>query len=214
MLNLDTVGHLGNRKLLVLGAGSAKEWIHIFRGAGFVTGVDIQAVSEALDSSDQKSFQVAGIPAVQLFSGPHLDYHHPSDTVDKIDADGLLKAAAVAKEVIEYLAGREEPMTNTVEPGKDVDPTPKKGRNVSLGTSPDFTYTGDGCRLSGVVPDSPAEYCGLMEGDVIVSIGSDPIHTLRDLSDILKSLHPGDKVIITFLREGREMSVEAEVVKR
>jgi hypothetical protein len=214
MLNLDTVGRLGNRKLLVLGAGSAKEWIHIFRGAGFVTGVDIQAVSEELDSSDQKSFQVAGIPAVQLFSGPHLDYHHPTDTVDKIDADGLLKVAAVAKEVIEYLASREEPMTNTLEPGRKVDPTPKKGRNVSLGTIPDFTHTGDGCRLSGVVPDSPAERCGLMEGDVIVSIGSDPIHTLRDLSDILKSLHPGDKAIIKFLREGKEMSVETEVVKR
>jgi len=45
MVNLDTVGRLGKAKLLVLGAGSAKEWVHIFRGAGFVTGVDIETVS-------------------------------------------------------------------------------------------------------------------------------------------------------------------------
>ena len=40
MVNLDTVGRLGKGKLLVLGAGSAKEWVPIFRGAGFVTGVE------------------------------------------------------------------------------------------------------------------------------------------------------------------------------
>ena len=56
MVNLDTVGRLGRNKLLILGAGSAIEWVHIFRGAGFVTGVDIETVSEELDSSDQKSF--------------------------------------------------------------------------------------------------------------------------------------------------------------
>ncbi len=53
MLNLDTVGRLGDGKLLVLGAGSAREWAHIFRGAGFVTGVEVGMVSEELDSSDQ-----------------------------------------------------------------------------------------------------------------------------------------------------------------
>jgi hypothetical protein len=37
---------------------------------------------------------------VQLFTGPHLDYHRPTDTVDKIDPEGLLKVDSVAKEVI------------------------------------------------------------------------------------------------------------------
>jgi len=80
MLNLDTVGRLEKRKLLVLGSGSAKEWPHIFRGAGFVTGAELEMVSKDLDASDQKSFEQAGVPAVQLFSGPHLDYHRPTDT--------------------------------------------------------------------------------------------------------------------------------------
>jgi hypothetical protein len=214
MLNLDTVGRLGEKKLLVLGAGSAREWIHIFRGAGYVTGVGVETVSQELDSSDQKSFQEAGVPAVQLFSGPHLDYHRPTDTVDKIDPEGLLKVASVAKEVIEYLAKREEPLTNTLKPDSHVESAPKKTRKVSLGIIPDFAYSGDGCRLSGVVPGAPAESSGLREGDVIVRIGSDGVHNLRDLADILKSRNPGDRISITFLRQGKEITVEADLAGR
>jgi len=214
MLNLDTVGRLEEKKLLVLGAGSAREWVHIFRGAGYVTGVGVETVSKELDSSDQKSFQEAGVPAVQLFTGPHLDYHRPTDTVDKIDPGGLLKVASVAKEVVEYLAKREEPLTNTLKPDSHVESAPKKTRKVSLGIIPDFAYSGDGCRLSGVVPGSPAESSGLREGDVVVRIGSNAVHNLRDLSNVLKSLKPGDRISITFLRADKEMKAEAEVVVR
>jgi hypothetical protein len=211
MLNIDTVGRLGKRKLLVLGAGSASEWVHIFTGAGYVTGVDLQVVSEELDSSDQKSFQDAGVPAVQLFSGPHLDYHRPTDTADKVDPEGLLKVASVAKEVVEYLAAREGPMTTVRKPGESLQSMPNKERKVSLGTIPDFTFRGKGFRLSGVVPGSPAEKSGLRKGDVIIMIGLNAVRNLRDFSDVLKSLKPGDRITITFIREGKEMTMEAEV---
>ncbi len=113
-VNLDTVGRLGKGKLLVLGTGSAREWIHIFNGAGYVTGVPIEGAAADPGGSDQKSFLDAGIPAVQLFSGPHLDYHAPTDTADKVDAEGLVKVAMVAREAIDYLAGRAEPLTTTL----------------------------------------------------------------------------------------------------
>ena len=80
MLNLDTVGRMQKNRLLILGAGSAREWAHIFRGAGYLAGTEVEAITEELDSSDQKSFQEAGVPAVQLFTGPHEDYHRPTDT--------------------------------------------------------------------------------------------------------------------------------------
>ncbi len=213
MINLDTVGRLEKRKLLVLGAQSAREWQHIFRGAGYVTGVDIKVVPEELDASDQKSFQEAGVPAVQIFSGPHLDYHRPTDTPDKIDPEGLIKVASVIKEVIEYLANREEMLT-TVKSAGDKKHINKGTRKVSLGIIPDFAFTGKGCRLDGVVPGSPAESCGLKGGDVILRINTNAVQNLRDLSNILKSLKPGERISITFLREGKQKSVEAEVVGR
>jgi aminopeptidase N len=211
MVNLDTVGRLGKNKLLVLGAGSATEWVHIFRGAGFVTNVDLETVSEELDSSDQKSFEEAGVPAVQLFSGPNLDYHRPTDTADKIDPAGLVKVASVIREAVEYLAGREGPLSSTLKPGAIAPTAPATERKVSLGTIPDFAYSGKGFRISGVVAGSPAEAAGLKKGDVIMKVNSSAVADLKSFSDILKTLKPGDKVLITFSREGKDMSVETKV---
>jgi S1-C subfamily serine protease len=90
----------------------------------------------------------------------------------------------------------------------------KKERKVILGIIPDFAYSGGGCRITGVVPGSPAEKSKLREGDVIIRINSNVVKSLKDLSDILKTLTPGNRVAITFLREGKEMKVEAEVVER
>ena len=199
---------------IVLGAGSATEWVHIFRGAGFVTNVDIETVSEELDSSDQKSFQDAGIPAVQLFSGPNLDYHRPTDTADKIDPAGLVKIASVTREVIEYLSSREGPLSSTLKPGAVAQTAPANERKVSLGTIPDFAYSGNGFRISGVVAGSPAEAAGLKEGDVIVKVNSSTVAGLKDFSDILKTLKPGDKVLVIFMRDGKESIAATEVKGR
>jgi hypothetical protein len=214
MLNIDTVGRLDKNKLLILGSGSAKEWGHIFKGASHMTGIGIEMISDELDSSDHKSFQEAGIPAVQFFSGPHLDYHKPTDTADKINAGGLAKVASVAKEVIEYLASRQEPLTATITTERNIEPEPQKERKVSFGIIPDFGPSDEGCRISGVVQGSPAEKAGLREGDIIIKINTNPVRKLKDLSDILKSLLPGDKVFISFLREGKEMTAETELKKR
>ncbi len=56
MINLDTVGRLGDRPLAIHGTGTADEWQHIFRGCGFVTGIPNRIVPEGADGSDQMSF--------------------------------------------------------------------------------------------------------------------------------------------------------------
>jgi hypothetical protein len=213
MINLDTIGRLGKNKLLVLGAGSAAEWPHIFRGAGFATSVDVEMAAAELDSSDQKSFQETGVPAVQLFSGPNLDYHRSTDTADKIDIDGLVKIASVAKEAIQYLAERAEPLTKPSQTGT-MDTSPAARRKVGLGAIPDFAFSGKGFRLSGVVADSPAEAAGLRAGDVIIRMNDAEVSNLKDFSDFLKTLKPGDTVSIVFLREGKEMNAKARVSAR
>jgi hypothetical protein len=217
MLNIDTVGRLGSRDLLVLGAGSAREWAHIFRGAGFVTGVPVKAITDDFGSSDQASFIEAGVPAVQLFAGPHPDVHRPTDTTDQIDTAGLVRTAAVLKEAVEYLASRAEPLTSTLAPTGEV--TRQHGpasprRRVVLGTVPDFAYTGKGMRLSGVSPGTPAAEVGLQEGDVIVQLNDASISNLRDVSDVLRALQAGDKVTIRIVRDGSERVVSTTVVER
>lgn len=208
MINLDTVGRLGGNKLLVLGANSASEWPHIFRGIGYVTGIPIAMVAEQLDSSDQVSFHEAGIPAVQLFSGVNPDYHRATDTVEKIDAEGMVKVATVTKEAVEYLAGSEEPMTATLPDISISNQQSGKQRKVTLGTVPDFSYQGEGYRLHGVTSGSPAMAAGLIQGDVIIQLNDTAVYGLRNLSNILKTLQPGEIVTIHYRRQGEIVTTQ------
>jgi len=214
MINLDTVGRLGKNKLIVIGGGSAKEWPDLFREAGKASGVEIALTGQDLDSSDQKSFHEAGVPAVQLFTGPHLDYHRPTDTADKVDARGLGKVAEVARAAALLLANLPGPLTATVSAAPRPGPSPGTERKTTIGIVPDFTFNEAGVRLGGTLPGGPAEKAGMREGDVIIRAGNTPIVVLKDLSDVLKTRKPGEKLPVRFLRGGKEMQADVEVRER
>ena len=217
-INLDTVGRLEGKKILILNGNSAREWKFIFMGTDFVTGISTDLVTQQLDASDQVSFIRNGIPAVQFFSGPNLDYHRPTDTADKIDADGMVKVATVAKEVINYLADRKEPLNFQGEKKKDEkqkqNAQVKSERRASTGTIPDFAFSGKGVKVGGVVPSSPAEKSGLQKGDVIIKFDGKPVNNLRDYSNLLKQHKPGDKVVLTIERNGELFDVNLTLGER
>jgi aminopeptidase N len=225
VINLDMVGRLGNDKISVLGTGTASEWQHIFRGAGFVTGVENRLIPDLRESSDQMSFIRKNVPAIQLFTNAHADYHRPTDTADKIDAAGLVKVAAFAREGIAYLAERPTPLTNTI--SKEVAgsrspfalPTPPpggqaQGRRVSFGTVPDFAFAGPGVRAAGVVAGSPAEKAGLKEGDVILKLDATDIPSLQAFSDYLRAANAGQVVSVSLMRDGKPLSVNVTLTER
>jgi hypothetical protein len=215
MVNLDTVGRLFGGKILVLGSNSASEWIHIVNGAGYVTGAPVEAVMNDPGGSDQKSFIEIGVPAVQLFTGANADYHRPGDTADKIDGAGLVKVAAVTRELVAYLAERAEPLTAKLASGASPTAAPAAGeRRVSLGSIPDYAFSGPGVRITGTTPGSPAEKAGLQQGDVIVKLGEAAINSMRDFSEALKAFAPGAKVTVTYQRDGQTRTAEATLVAR
>jgi len=223
MINLDTVGRLGTQKLTALGTGTATEWQHIFRGASFVTGVESRSVPDSIESSDQVSFVEKNVPAVQIFTAAHADYHRPSDTADKIDVAGLVKVATFVKEGIVYLAERPEPLTNTIKPpspaasGAASAPPPApagQGRRVSFGTVPDFAFPGPGVKVTGLVPDSPAARAGLKEGDVVLRIDATPVANLQEFSNLLRTLKAGQTVVVVIQRGAEELKVPVTLVDR
>jgi hypothetical protein len=216
MINLDTVGRLGDRPLTVLGAGTCDEWPHIVRGCGFVTGIANKSVPGSAEGSDQASFIDRGIPAVQVFTGAHEDYHRPTDTVEEVDGEGLVKVATFVKEAVTYLREREEPLTVRIA-GTTSTPAPPaagRGRRVLFGTVPDFEFQGEGVRIDSLVTDSPAAAAGLRAGDVIVRIDGEPIDTLRRFSEVLRSLAPGQTVDVTLRRDGSEHTAAVTVRAR
>ncbi len=224
VINLDTVGRLFDGKLQVLATGSASEWPHIFRGAGFVTGVEGRLIPGGLESSDQKSFIERGVPAVQVFTDPHADYHRPGDTADKIDGAGLVKVATYVKEAIAYLGERPEPLTNTIASMKGASPNATsraappsgsgQGRRVSFGTVPDYAFPGPGVRVAGVTPGSPAEKAGIQEGDVVLQVDGKDVADLAGFAALLRGLTPGQTVQAVVNRGGSELRLDVTVVAR
>jgi S1-C subfamily serine protease len=218
------VGRLGAQKVTALGTGTATEWQHIFRGASFVTGVESRSVPESIESSDQVSFTERNVPAVQIFTAAHADYHRPTDTADKIDVAGLAKVAAFVREGIAYLAERPEPLTNTITPGPAgapagaAPPAPPasagQARRASLGTVPDFAFPGPGVRVSGVVPDSPAAKAAIREGDILTRVNGTAVANLQEYSNLLRTLTPGQRVTVVVRRGADELTIEVTLAER
>jgi serine protease Do len=54
-----------------------------------------------------------------------------------------------------------------------------------------------------VVSGSPAQRAGLREGDIITRVGNKPVDRRHPLSALIQEHQPGDRVAITYLRDGR-----------
>ncbi len=214
-LNLDTDGSLFDKKLMVLNANTAKEWKYIFMGTDYTTGVHSEVIAQDLDASDQVAFIEKQIPAVQLFTGATPNYHRPTDTADKIDGKGLVKVATVSKEVIAYLADREDPMPFTGTGAAAHKEIQKRGgRKVSTGSVPDFAYGGKGVKIGSIIPDSPAEKAGLKVNDIITAVDGKTVETLKDYSVLLKKFAPGDEIRLDVLRDGKKKNIRLKLGAR
>jgi len=218
MVNLDTVGRLGNGKIAVHACGTAREWQHVFLGCGYVTGIPNQIVMGGGEGSDQQSFIEQGIPAVQIFTGGHPDYHSPSDTPDKVDSAGLVKVATFVKEAVEYLTDTANPLSSQISgPASGAAPPPSgpvTGRPVSFGIMPDIGYAGPGAKAAAITPDSPAAQAGLQPSDIILQLDDQPVADTKAFSNLLRTLKPDQTVTVQIQRGEERLTVKVVVVKR
>lgn len=70
-----------------------------------------------------------------------------------------------------------------------------------------------GAGLESVVKESAAEKAGLKKGDIITKIDDKKITAPSDVTAAIKAHKPGDKVAITYLRDGKEQKATAELMK-
>ncbi len=210
MINVDTVGRLKD-ELIITGVGTAMEWKEIISNASSIADLKVKMVTEPLNAGDDLSFLRRSIPAIQITTGPTEDYHTPEDTPDKINPDGLRRIKNFIELLIDEILKRG---SLTFQP--HTSHTEQKGekRKVSIGTIPDFTYTGEGYRIGGVVPHSPASIAGLKEGDIIVEMNSIPVKSLKDMAEIMRRLRPGEKVMMKVLRDKDIFTLELMLKER
>ena len=70
-----------------------------------------------------------------------------------------------------------------------------------------------GAEIQSVTKSSAAEKAGLKKKDIITKIDNREIESTDDVTEAIRAHKPGDKVDVSFLREGKEQKVTAELGK-
>ena len=65
----------------------------------------------------------------------------------------------------------------------------------------------DGVYVAEVQKDSPAEKGGIQKGDVIREINLNPVHNSAGLQEQISKLRPGEKAVVTLLRDGKQHEI-------
>jgi len=71
----------------------------------------------------------------------------------------------------------------------------------------------DGLRITDITEGSGADKAGLKEDDIITKVDDKKVDDPDDLTKLIRSHKPGDKVNITYLRDKKELKVTAELGK-
>ncbi|MFA6571089.1 MAG: M28 family peptidase, partial [Bacteroidota bacterium] len=215
MLNMDMIGRMRDNKLNILGTGTSSKFALIADSLAKVDSLSLLQVTEAFAPSDQSSFYSVNIPSVMLFSGVHGDYHKPTDTWDKINFPGIIKIVDYCEQFIRTIG--DAPLKPDLIKLAKADTTQKTGHGgygAWFGIVPNFESNPDGFKISGVTAGSPAQTVGLQTGDIITKFGEKVVKSLYDLTFALKEKRPGEVVKVTYLRKGKEYTVDCKLTKR
>ena len=71
--------------------------------------------------------------------------------------------------------------------------------------------TPEGALVSEPLPDTPAAQAGIQSGDVIVSLGGEPVKDSRDLARKIASLPPGTSIELGVLRNKQDKAVQLTI---
>jgi M6 family metalloprotease-like protein len=82
-------------------------------------------------------------------------------------------------------------------------------RRVLLGAA--LSPADKGVRVERLTPNMPAERAGVKVGDVLLRIGVAAVASQEAVQDALNGHRPGDRVQLVLKREGKEVSVEAQL---
>jgi aminopeptidase YwaD len=235
MINMDMIGRLrddseGRGKLEVGGvttAGGLKQWLKPYWDA---SGMNIKQSNVGAPNSDHFSFYSTKIPALFFFTNLHQEYHSPADTVDTINVEGGARVADLAFRVAMDAAQRGEPLVfqsgreddgeeekrdphAAAAGGDEADPAQRPARRVRFGIVPgDYSDEVDGVLLGGVTDGLPAQKAGLKAGDRLIKWGETPLKDVMSLQECMEKAKPGDTVTITYVREGKEQTVDVPLV--
>lgn len=226
MLNMDMVGRLRDGKLEVGGVGTAEgmeEWLDPYWAA---LDMKVKKTQVGPPNSDHYSFHMKKIPNIFFFSGFHPQYHRPADTADLINCEGATQIADCCSRIAIDAALRQSPLNfqngrrpGPVTPAADDEQDeqsqrPSRGNlKVRFGIAPgDYNGETKGVLIGEVMENLPAQKAGMKAGDLMTKWAGTEIVDVGSWMKEMGKNKPGDKVTITYIRDGKEQTAEVELV--
>ena len=214
MINMDMIGRMKDRKLVIGGVGSAKEWRDIINKgtADANRSFSLTLNEDGFGPSDHSSFYGKQVPVLFFWTGTHVDYHKPSDTFDKINYADEARILDLVAYIVREVDGTEKRLTYTT---AKTEATPRTGGfRVYLGTIPNYAESNDGLLIDGVRDDSPAAKAGLKAGDRIVKIGTRDIKNVYDYTYALGEMKAGEEYVVEVVRGTDRLSLKIKPIQR
>ncbi len=201
-LNFDMVGRVRDNALVLQALGSSPAWPVLIERANQAIGIELRLQEDPHLPSDSMVFNAAGVPTLNFFSGPHSDYHRPSDTPGRINYPDLERVAQLGAGVVRGLSQLDEPprfvaVERSSEHGREGAPL-----RAYTGTIPDYASGAEGLALADVVEGGPAAEAGLRGGDLIVRFGAQRITNIYDYTWALDAAKIGEPIEVIYLRDG------------
>ena len=201
-INFDMVGRMRDNKLVLQAAGTSSVWPRLIEQANVVVGFDVQVSEDPYLPTDVTSFNQAGVPSVNFFTGSHREYHRPADRADLINYEDLERVTEFGALLVQKIASLEK-KPDFIKVAR----APQQGGSrdtvrVFTGTIPDYATQVEGLLLSGVIEGGPAEEGGLLGGDVIVEFAGRKISNIYDYTYALDVVKIGEPVAVVYLRGG------------
>lgn len=72
----------------------------------------------------------------------------------------------------------------------------------------------DGAVITNIVLNGPADKAGLDRGDVVIQIAGKKVRDVRETLDAISQHKPGERITVTIIRNGKEMSKQATIIER
>ena len=236
MINMDMIGRLKEKKLIVGGVGTAQEWRKLIEAQNIMQSMavtksdhpefplvvptasqvgissdpakrfQITLNEDGYGPSDHSSFYAKQIPVLFFWTGNHEDYHKPSDTADKINYEGERQILHLIAMILHELDVSDKRVTYTV--AKSESQGRSMGFRVYLGTIPNYADSNDGLKLDGVRDDSPASKAGLKAGDKIVKMAGREVKNVYDYTYALGEMKAGQEYELEVVRGSERLTLK------
>ena len=205
MINMDMVGRLNDSThgLTIGGYGTSPAWGETISSSDKYFTIKFD--SSGTGPSDHTSFYRKDIPVLFFFTGLHSDYHKPTDDADKINYTGELMVMKYILKAIEANDKKGKPaFTKT----REMQMGSSTRFKVTLGIMPDYTFSGNGVRVDGIVDGKTAQKVGIKAGDVLVQLGDHKFSDLQTYMEALGKFNKGDATKVKLKRGNEEMSFD------